>query len=77
MPAPSRILIAHALETAPGAALRRQADLYRAIAALTPDRTERARLEALAAGCDALLAQHAAHAAQQRELLLTFKKTST
>lgn len=76
MTTPSRVLIAHALETAPGAALQRQADLYRAIAALSPDRTERARLEALAAGCETLIAQHADHSAQQRQLLLAFRKTA-
>jgi hypothetical protein len=74
MSQPAKILIAHALETLPGASLPRQAELYRAVAEMTPGRAERRRFEEMATHCDALIAQHALLESKQQLLVLDFKR---
>lgn len=73
MKSPEQILHENVLKNLPKEPLATQADLYRALAALAATPQERANYGGEAAQCDALIAQHAAHAARHEQLVIDFR----
>lgn len=73
---PSAVLFQFALESLPHATLGRQAEVYGALADLAADNDQRMRLQAEAAACVNLLAEHEAHARRHEQLVLNFQQRS-
>lgn len=71
---PAAILFDFALESLPNASLARQAQVYRAMAELSADSTQRATLTAEAEACDRMIADQLAHARRHQQLVLNFPR---